>query len=64
MSITAIQGICRDGKIEPLEKVPYETDRKVIIVFFDDLEDRRWDDAVTADFIDGYSEKDAAYDKM
>ena len=34
MSITAIQGICHDGKIEPLEKIPYKTDKKVIIVFW------------------------------
>ncbi|MGR3319685.1 MAG: hypothetical protein ACUZ8O_14555 [Candidatus Anammoxibacter sp.] len=64
MTITAIQGVCHDGKIEPLEKIPYETDKKVIIVFLDDLEDSTWEDAVAADFIKGYSEKDAAYDKL
>ena len=64
MSITAIQGVCHDGKIEPLGKIPYETDKKVIIVFLDDSEDRIWEDAVAADFMKGYSEKDTAYDKL
>ena len=64
MSIIAIQGICHDGKIEPLEKIPYKTDKKVIIVFLDDIEDKIWEDAVAADFMKGYSEKDAAYDKL
>ncbi|WP_347272992.1 hypothetical protein [Candidatus Kuenenia sp.] len=62
MSIIAIQGICHDGKI--LEKIPYKTDKKVIIVFLDDIEDKIWEDAVAADFMKGYSEKDAAYDKL
>ena len=64
MSISAIQGIYRDGKIEPLEEIPYKVDKKVIIVFLDDIEDRIWDDAVTTDFMKGYSEKDAAYDRL
>ena len=64
MSITAIQGICHDGKIEPLEKIPYKTDKKVIIIFLDDSEDRIWEDAVATDFMKGYSEKDTAYDKL
>lgn len=64
MSITAIQGVCHDGKIEPLEEIPYKTDKKVIIVFLDDIEDKVWDAAVAADFMKDYSEKDAAYDKL
>ncbi|MCR4313178.1 MAG: hypothetical protein NUV58_02950 [Candidatus Roizmanbacteria bacterium] len=64
MAITAIQGVCHDGKIEPLEKIPYKTDKKVIIVFLDDAEDGIWKNAVAEDFMKGYSEKDAAYDKL
>ncbi|GAX59410.1 hypothetical protein SCALIN_C03_0067 [Candidatus Scalindua japonica] len=64
MAITAIQGVCHDGKIEPLEKIPYKTDKKVIIVFLDDAEDRIWENAVAEDFVKGYSEKDTAYDKL
>ncbi|MGR3177260.1 MAG: hypothetical protein ACUZ8E_04320 [Candidatus Anammoxibacter sp.] len=64
MTITAIQGVCHDGKIEPLEKIPYKTDKRVIIVFLDDIKDRIWDETVAADFIKGYSETDAAYDKL
>ena len=64
MTITAIQGVCHDGKIEPLEKIPYKKDKKVIIVFLDDVEDRIWEDAVAEDFMKGYSEKDAVYDKL
>ena len=64
MAITAIQGICHEGKIEPLEEIPYKVDKKVIIVFLDDMEDKIWDKAVMSDFVKGYSEKDAAYDKL
>ncbi|GJQ60171.1 MAG: hypothetical protein D8M57_14815 [Candidatus Scalindua sp. AMX11] len=64
MAITAIQGVCHDGKIEPLEKIPYKTDKKVIIIFLDDAEDGIWENAVAEDFMKGYSEKDAAYDKL
>ncbi|MBE7547786.1 MAG: hypothetical protein H3C64_12915 [Candidatus Kuenenia stuttgartiensis] len=64
MAITAIQGVCHDGKIEPLERIPYKTDKKVIIIFLDDEEDRLWEDTVAGDFMKGYSEKDAAYDKL
>lgn len=64
MAITAIQGVCHDGKIEPLEEIPYKTDKKVIIIFLDDAEDGIWENAVAEDFMKGYSEKDAAYDKL
>ena len=64
MAIKAIQGVCHDGKIELLETIPYKTDKKVIIVFLDDAEDKIWEDAVAEDFMKGYSEKDAAYDKL
>jgi len=67
MVISAIQGVCHDGKIEPLEEIPYKGDKRVLIVFLDDLdeiEDRIWDDAVAGDFLKGYSEKDAAYDRL
>jgi len=32
MSISAIQGICRDGKIEPLEEIPYQEDKTKIFL--------------------------------
>lgn len=64
MAITAIQGVCHDGKIEPLEKIPFKTDKKVIILFLDDAKDGIWENAVAKDFMKGYSEKDAAYDKL
>ena len=64
MSISAIQGICHNGKIEPLEEIPYKVDKKVIIVFLDDVKDRKWDDEVATDFLKGYSEKDSAYDRL
>lgn len=64
MSIAAIQGLYHDGKIEPLEEIPYKVDKKVIIVFFDDMEDRIWDETVISDFMKGYSKKDAAYDRL
>jgi len=51
-------------RLKPLEKIPFKTDKKDIIVFLDDVEDRIWEDAVTADFAKGYSEKDAAYDNL
>ena len=64
MAITAIQGVCHKGKIEPLEKIPFKTDKKVIIIFLDDAEDGIWENAVAEDFMKGYSENDAAYDKL
>lgn len=64
MAITAIQGVCHNGKIEPLEKILYKTDKKVIIIFLDDEEDNTWEDAVAEDFLKGYSEKDASYDEL
>ncbi len=64
MSIPAIQGVCHDGKIEPLEDIPYKGDKRVIIVFLDDLENNIWDKAVAEDLLKGYSEKDTAYDKL
>ncbi len=59
----AIQGIYHDGKLEALEEIPYKGDKRVIIVFLDD-EDNIWDKAVASDFINGYSEKDTAYDTL
>jgi len=49
---------------KPLEKIPFKTDKKDIIVFLDDAEDKIWEDAVAEDFMKGYSEKDVAYDKL
>jgi hypothetical protein len=43
-----------------LEKIPYKTDKKVIIIFLDDTEDGIWEDAVAEDFMKGYSEKNTA----
>ncbi|QII10710.1 hypothetical protein KsCSTR_13310 [Candidatus Kuenenia stuttgartiensis] len=45
-------------------KTPYKTDKKVIIAFLDDEEDKIWEDAVAEDFMKGDSERDAAYDKL
>ncbi|KHE92465.1 MAG: hypothetical protein K8F52_08780 [Candidatus Scalindua rubra] len=41
-----------------------ERDKKVIIVFPDDAEDGIWEHTVAEDFMKGYSEKDADYDKL
>jgi len=67
MTISAISGTCHNGKIEPLEEIPCKGDKKVIILFLDDrddLTDKIWDKAVAEDFFKGYSEKDAAYDRL
>ncbi len=53
MAISAISGICHNGKIEPLEDIPCKGDKKVIIVFLDDLKDKIWDKAVAKDFFEG-----------
>ncbi|OQX24480.1 MAG: hypothetical protein BWK80_20605 [Desulfobacteraceae bacterium IS3] len=39
MPRTAIRGIYREGKIIPLETVPYQEDMNVIIVFTDRYDD-------------------------
>ncbi len=64
MPIPAIQGICHNGKIEALEDIPYKEEKKVLIIFLDDTEDKAWDEAVAEDFLKGYSKNDAAYDKL
>lgn len=46
------------------QNIPFKGDKRVIIVFLDDLENSVWDKAVAEDFLKGYSEKDAAYDKQ
>ncbi|GMT49768.1 MAG: hypothetical protein IEMM0008_1307 [bacterium] len=60
----AIQGIYHNGKLEPLEEIPYKEDKRVIIVFLEDGEDNIWDKAVAKDFVKGYSDKDTAYDTL
>ena len=68
MLTTAIKGIFHQGKVEPLEKIPYKDDREVIILFLDKaksiITDKVWDDAVTEDFLKGYTEQDRVYDKL
>ena len=66
VSIPAIKGIYHDGKIELLENIPYKEDKKVLIVFLDDIgeKDVPWEEAVSNDFLKGYSKKDSAYDKL
>lgn len=64
MVILVIHGICHDRKIEPWEKIPYKTDKNVIILFLDDVEDKIWEDVVAKDFMKGYFEKDAVYDNI
>ena len=47
-----------------MERIHYKTDNKVIIVFLDDVEEGVWEEAVAEDFMKGYPEKDAVYDKL
>ena len=51
-------------KIKPLEKIPYKTDKRVIIIFLDNTDDKIWNNTVAEDFVKGYSRKDTAYDKL
>jgi len=67
MAIPAVKGVYHNGKIEPLENIPYKKDMEVLIVFLGDgggKEDSAWDEAVAMDFLKGYSEKDTAYDRL
>lgn len=66
MTIPTIKGIYHNGKIESLEDIPYKKDMKVVIVFLEDTEkkDIVWDEVVTRDFFKGYSDRDAAYDRL
>ena len=67
MAIPAVKGVYHNGKIEPLENIPYKKDMEVLIVFLGDgvgKEDTTWDEAVDMDFLKGYSEKDTAYDRL
>ena len=59
-----IKGIYHNGKIEALEDIPYQEDKKVLIVFLDDGEDKTWNQTVETDFIMGYSDKDKEYDNL
>lgn len=66
--LVAIKGIFHNGKIKPLEKIPYKDEREVVILFLDDSnsisKDKIWDDAVNKDFLKGYAEQDKVYDKL
>lgn len=64
MPVSAIKGVCHNGKIEPLEEIPFKGDKKVLILFLDELEDKEWENSAAMDFMKGYSEKDAAYDRL
>ncbi len=66
MAISAVKGIYHNGKIEPLENIPYKKDMEVLIVFLEDTKtkDIAWDEAVAMDFFKGYSKKDAAYYRL
>lgn len=66
MAIPAVKGVYHNGKIEPLENIPYKKDMGVLIVFLKDtkIKDIAWDEAVAMDFLKGYSEKDTAYDRL
>ena len=59
----AIKGILHNGKIKPLEKIPYKDEREVVILFLDNP-DKIWDDAVNKDFLKGYAKQDKVYDKL
>ncbi|MBI5788986.1 MAG: hypothetical protein HZA78_09050 [Candidatus Schekmanbacteria bacterium] len=64
MALQAIPGIYHNGKIELLEKIQYIGDKKVIIVFIDELEDQLWEETAAKNFFAGYSKQDAVYDKL
>lgn len=66
LAISAIKGIYRNGKIEPLENIPYTENKEVVIVFLGDIkkDDVVWEECVAKDFLKGYSVKDEAYDKL
>ncbi|MBU0567113.1 hypothetical protein KJ693_04600 [bacterium] len=68
MPTTAIKGILHNGKVKPLEEVPYKDDREVVILFLGKIKstssDKIWDSAVSEDFLEGYTEQDKAYDKL
>jgi len=66
MSIPAVKGIYHDGKIKPLEDIPYIKDMNVVIVFLEDTqkEDMAWDEVAAGDFFKGYSPEDTAYDRL
>lgn len=36
MAIPAVKGVYHNGKIEPLENIPYKKDMEVLIVFLGD----------------------------
>jgi len=51
-------------KSKTVVEIPHKTDKKAIITFLYDEEDKIWEDAVAEDFMKGYPEKDADYDKL
>lgn len=59
----AIKGVFHNGRIKPLEKIPYKGEREVVILFLD-KSDKIWDNAVSKDFLKGYAEKDKVYDRL
>ena len=59
-----IQGLYQNGKIVPLEDIPFKEDRKVLIIFLDEQNNDSWDQIAAEDFLKGYSDQDCAYDKL